>query len=270
MTPSGNRPSPVIQDDWVLDLDQGLAVSRLTTSVRWPRLSAELARLVSTRCGAKAAILDIGAGAGEFFELVQGHCGRYVGVEPSRSAVARARSGPGKHICRGFGEELPFKAGIFDAVIIKAALDHCFDPAAVLAESWRVLKSGGELFVLLTNDGAWYKRLLKPVNRARKKVCFDHNFFFSSGEVPLMLAAAGFAATEAFHFDYLRLPVMVENVISLAPSGVVARGLDAADRFGASVFPGLGGSFICIGRKGPGLAEAHPVSPREAVLRGER
>jgi SAM-dependent methyltransferase len=45
----------------------------------------------------------------------------------------------------GVGERLPFKDGVFDAVISIAVLEHVRDPFACAAEIVRVLKPGGEL-----------------------------------------------------------------------------------------------------------------------------
>jgi SAM-dependent methyltransferase len=45
----------------------------------------------------------------------------------------------------GPGERLPFRDGVFDAVISIAVLEHVRDPFACAAEIVRVLKPGGEL-----------------------------------------------------------------------------------------------------------------------------
>lgn len=254
--------APEIQDDWELDLEHGFPVSELTVQVRWPRLEAKMAALIAARIGQRGAILDIGAGSGHFFEQLRGRCRLYVGVEPSRSALASFQPEPGKLICRGYGEELPFQSELFDGVVVKATLDHCFDPPAVLRESYRVLKPGGEIFVLLTNDAAWYKRVLKGHNAARKKGCTDHNFFFSAANVASMLSEAGYARVRVFGFDYLRAPIALENAgVALAGAGTMARWMDLVDWAGSRCLPGGGGSFICTALRSceitmPGKAES--------------
>ena len=50
----------------------------------------------------------------------------------------------------GFGEDLPYRDEVFDTCLMVAALDHCADPARVLAEARRCLKPGGELLLLQT------------------------------------------------------------------------------------------------------------------------
>jgi SAM-dependent methyltransferase len=242
--------SPAVQNEWELDLSQGFRVSRLTVQVRWPRLSRKMADLIETRVGRAGAILDIGAGPGNFYEQLRGRCRQYVGLEPSLPALARFQPEPGKLICRGYGERLPLRGELFDAVVVKAALDHCFDPKGVVSEAYRVLKPGGEIFLLLTNDGAWYKRILRRHNEARKKSCGDHNFFFSAEQVASLLADAGYSRVRAFGFDYLRGPIALENIaLALAGPALTAKAMDLADWAAGSFFPCSGGSFICTASK---------------------
>jgi ubiquinone/menaquinone biosynthesis C-methylase UbiE len=61
----------------------------------------------------------------------------------------------------GLGEDLPYYDGVFDTCFMVAALDHCADPARVLAEAWRCLAPGGEILILQTC------RLPKAVKRVR-------------------------------------------------------------------------------------------------------
>ena len=48
----------------------------------------------------------------------------------------------------GYGEQMPYQDGRYDLVMIAAALDHCADPARVMRECRRVLKSGGRLIII--------------------------------------------------------------------------------------------------------------------------
>lgn len=58
------------------------------------------------------------------------------------------------------GERIPLPAAFADVVIIENALDHVTDPAAVLAEIWRVLRPGGVLWLLV--DLSNYRDALHP------------------------------------------------------------------------------------------------------------
>lgn len=245
------KESPLAQDDWELDLAHGLPVSRLTVTVRWRRLVAKLSYLVRASGPGPLRIIDIGGGTGEFFAEVKDCCASYLVVEPSKSLLAQFTPQQKKHACRGFGERLPCPSQSADVVVIKAALDHCFDPQVVLAESYRVLAESGEIFILLTNDAAWYKRMLSGENAARKKGCRDHNFFFNVAQVADLLENAGFQCVRAHDFDYLRLPVGLENLLlEVVPAQFFVPALEWLDRLGARVMPQGGGSFICTASKG--------------------
>ena len=246
----GLKQAASVQDDWQLDLAGGFPVSRLTVELRWRRLTEEFSRLVRAASGPRAGILDLGGGSGEFFDALEGACGSYLLVEPSLSLLARFEPGPAKFACRGYGENLPCRSGRFDTVVIKAALDHCFDPQKVLTESFRVLREKGEIFILLTNDGAWYKRICRGQNAKRKLGCADHNFFFTVRQVTDLLEAAGFGEVRAYDFDYLRIPVAVENlVLDLIPAKLILAAMECLDRLGAGILPHGGGSFICRASK---------------------
>jgi ubiquinone/menaquinone biosynthesis C-methylase UbiE len=98
-------------------------------------------------CEINGIVLDIGCGpfATVFHQEINEKCERYIGLDPELSFI---RSTPPKIIyVRGIGEALPFKSEVFDCVIMKAVLDHAFDPAMMLHEAFRVLKTGGKLWL---------------------------------------------------------------------------------------------------------------------------
>jgi SAM-dependent methyltransferase len=47
----------------------------------------------------------------------------------------------------GDGQRLPFPDGIFDAIILQSVIEHVLEPEQVLAESCRVLRPGGQIWV---------------------------------------------------------------------------------------------------------------------------
>jgi len=105
-------------------------------------------------------VLDIGGGWGIYRQWWDpGDSGVFVvhdpGIErfdhaPSslhQTHYARAFDLPMTFV-EGFGEELPYGDESFDTCLIVSALDHCLDPARVLAEAHRCTKSGGRLLLI--------------------------------------------------------------------------------------------------------------------------
>lgn len=86
-----------------------------------------------------AAVLDIGAGAGDLLEHLRqrGHTGPLVGLDVQ----------PGPGVQSGEAEMLPFLDAYFDAALLVRMLLHVTNPQRALAEAMRVLKPGGTLAV---------------------------------------------------------------------------------------------------------------------------
>lgn len=91
-------------------------------------------------------VLDIGCGSGGFAAALPGGT-TWIGVDssPTQLAVAPAPS------VRADAGRLPFSAGSFDAAVCHWMLYHFDDPTEVIAEAYRVLRSGG-LFLASTKS----------------------------------------------------------------------------------------------------------------------
>src|SRR5262249_44921155 len=107
------------------------------------------------------ALLDCGCGPGSItVGLAEAVApGRVVGVdrEPKALAVARAQAA-GRGVTNVRFEEgdvhaLPFADATFDAAFAHALLEHVRDPAAALAELYRVVKPGGVVGVRSPDQG---------------------------------------------------------------------------------------------------------------------
>lgn len=170
------------------------------------------------------AVLDIGGGWGQYRQWWQpGADGCYVVHDPgveifTSDSPATIQRFFGEGLAKpclfveGFGEHLPYRDGVYDIVLIKAALDHCADPAQVLAESLRVLRPGGLLLVIqIFEDGprqekpvrtsfaARLWRVISDPQRLRRAIRArlfhrdePHMHHFTKGELRRMVEVAGF------------------------------------------------------------------------------
>jgi SAM-dependent methyltransferase len=157
---------------------------------RWWELFEALVRLGRLR---GERILEVGCGTGRLAEaLEQRELARVWAVDASEAMVARAKElGVNARIARA--EALPFKAGWFDAVVMRMALHLVRRPQA-LEQAARVLRPGGRLVIATedpdTFDDVWLTRFFPSVpeiERAR---------FPSADALRLELAAAGFDTVE--------------------------------------------------------------------------
>ena len=112
---------------------------------------------------------DLGCGSGHLTALLAPFVGRVIGVDASDSMLDRARTRlagiPGAELRMGELEALPIAADELDAAVLSLVLHHSPDPRRVLAESRRVLKTGGRLLVvdLLPHERSEYREHLGHV-----------------------------------------------------------------------------------------------------------
>lgn len=92
--------------------------------------------------------LEVGVATGRFAAALDVD----IGVDPALT-LARAR---GVRVLRAAGQHLPFRSGVFPAVLLVVTLCFTDDPAAVLAEARRVLRPDGALVLgLVFADSPW-------------------------------------------------------------------------------------------------------------------
>ncbi|HTP42726.1 MAG TPA: class I SAM-dependent methyltransferase [Nitrospiria bacterium] len=97
---------------------------------------------------------------------------RYVGLDVTPAMLRRARRAAvrtGRLISLQVGDamRLPYRNGVFDAVVLHLILAVVPDPRAALAEAARVVKPGGRLVIfdkfLRPGETAWLRRLISPL-----------------------------------------------------------------------------------------------------------
>lgn len=116
---------------------------------------------------AKGRLLDVGAGKGEFLRAARLDGWEAVGVEPSPTFAEHAARYSGAEVRREPLERCGFPGGHFDAVVLKAVLEHLFNPDEIVREIARILRPGGALFVDVPNEAGLYFRVGNLYQRLR-------------------------------------------------------------------------------------------------------
>lgn len=178
-------------------------------------LHAHMERALAGLREGEAAILDAGCGTGGLIRrLGARHPGwRWTGIDVSPLACdfARKRVPPGVEILEGSVERLPLPDGAFDAVVSADVLYHVDDDVAALREFHRVLRPGGWI-VINVPAHRWLFSYHDIAVHARRR--------YELREVRAKLAAAGFSAGTATHWNALLLPlVAARRKLLPAPRG---------------------------------------------------
>jgi SAM-dependent methyltransferase len=112
------------------------------------------------RIGERTKILEIGSGAAGILTFLESDF-RYAvePLEPYFSSVESFVKFRDKkvHYHAGKAENLPFKEGRFDLIIIDNVLDHCQEIDAVFSEMRRLLKKGAVVYQRLNTYTQWGK-----------------------------------------------------------------------------------------------------------------
>lgn len=242
-----------LQAHW--DDDEYLKSLTPLMKLRYRRLDEKVEAILDEGFHASGAfkdrpfLLDIGAGRGEFALFLQNQ-GRarvwnYLGFEPSAEQL-KQRDIPefGMGFVQAVAEQIPIQDMVAHGVVIKEAIDHCFDPAKVFAEAKRLLKPGGVFVVTVTNDKSYFKRLLPFVNRSRKAQQTDHLFFFGPADLKKLAQEAKFDSVSVETYNYLKLPRFFEQLLGLLGTPLNRALLNVTDTIGKVLLPGMGGGII--------------------------
>jgi ubiquinone/menaquinone biosynthesis C-methylase UbiE len=116
--------------------------------------AAEEEALTRVGCPHSGRLLDLGCGPGFVVErLLRRRPGlQIVGVDRDRLTLPAARARTA--VAAADAGALPFPGATFDFVHLRLVLRHLRHPAAVLREIWRVVRPGGGIGVVDTDDGA--------------------------------------------------------------------------------------------------------------------
>jgi ubiquinone/menaquinone biosynthesis C-methylase UbiE len=244
-----------LQSHW--DDDEFLKSLTPLMKLRYRRLDEKAAGIFEEKFKGidKPFLVDVGSGRAEFAAFLrerwrdvasnQSDVWNYLGIEPSAEQL-KQRDIP--HMGLGFiqatAENLPLPDMLAHGVLIKEAIDHCYDPVKVFKEAKRLLKPGGVLVVTVTNDKSYFKRLLPFVNSLKKSKQTDHLFFFGPKELRKLAEEAKFDRVSVETYNYLKLPRVFEQVLSLLGAPINRVVLNITDVIGKILLPGLGGGII--------------------------
>jgi ubiquinone/menaquinone biosynthesis C-methylase UbiE len=105
--------------------------------------------------GSEGAVLDLGCGAGNLLERLEGS--RLVGVDLSDTMLAQARKRLGGRanveLVKANAEALPFPDAAFGRVVCSEVLEHVLDPKKVVAEIRRVCSPRARVVFTVPNEG---------------------------------------------------------------------------------------------------------------------
>ena len=150
--------------------------------------------------------LEVGVGSGRFaFPL-----GVKLGIDPSKNMLREAKE-RGIQVIQGVGEELPFRDGTFDFVLIVVTLCFVENPVNVLSKARRVLKSGGRLIVGEINKDSQLGRLYEA--KKDKSRFYKIATFYSGNEIIGMFDEVGIKYLESYQtlLQPLAFPEMQEE-----------------------------------------------------------
>ena len=201
--------------------------------------------------GHKLVMVDIGCGAGKFYNGLESVVDRYIGIDPSDKMLLYSAGNRDQFFIRGVGEQLPLRSNIADVVLLKSVLDQCYIPDRVISESYRVLKHSGWLLISLSNRNSYYaflRNLYSSFLRRKTKHFFpdSHQFYFDMMDVAVMLNKEKSEVIHQIPIGYFVFPRCLEWLI---PDGLLFRYIDLADRIGSAIMPRRGGGFIFVGQR---------------------
>ncbi len=164
--------------------------------------------------------LDLGCGSGASLLTLAQDFEQVAGVEPSLASLLLARKALESRgvrnaiLVQGYGQHLPFPAGIFEYANALNVLEHVFEVETVLREVARVLRPGGcfaadsrnrfDLFlpephVQIRWVGLLPRRWAAPYVRLRTGLRYDHTRLLSYRELRRALRAA---FGDSFHITF--------------------------------------------------------------------
>ena len=134
-------------------------------------------------------LLDIGAGGGSFSFVASKRGWQAEGCEPNRWLCTWALEHYGLPIRPGTVFEQDYPADSYDVVTLWDVLEHTPDPKTEIAETHRLLRTGGLLVINYPDIGSWIARLM---GRSWVFLLDVHLYYFTRATIRTLLEGAGF------------------------------------------------------------------------------
>jgi SAM-dependent methyltransferase len=165
------------------------------------------------------SVLDIGAGAGSFLDLLRGVASRTVGVEPEE----RYR----KHLEATGHEAFPYMTDLydkdrakhpFDLVVSQHVIEHVPDPRRFLAEIRDLLAPNGTALIVTPNR---HDLLLESVGEAYQRFFYRtaHLWYFGADGLSELARSSGLKVSKLGHRQEFGLSNMLLWLKHRAPPG---------------------------------------------------
>ncbi|MCS7091353.1 MAG: metalloregulator ArsR/SmtB family transcription factor [Verrucomicrobiota bacterium] len=172
----------------------------------WQALGQFLLRIVPP-----LVVADLGSGEGLISELLARRCRKVIAVDNSRRMVAygqaRARRMGLKNLEFRLGDlqDPPLAEASVDVVLLSQALHHAEDPPRALLNGWRILKPGGQLWIL---------DLLAHGFEPARELYGDRWLGFTEGQLQRWLEEAGFQQVEVSVVAREEVPPHFQTVLA--------------------------------------------------------
>ena len=151
-------------------------------------------REVLARVDARERLLEVGCAYGYFLDSCRADFEDVVGIDISRDAVSHARDKLELDARVGDLVSASFPGDWADAVCMWDTIEHLTDPSGYLAETRRILKPGGMLFLTTGDLGSIVARVRG--RRWRQIHPNTHYFYFSRDTISRLLDRLGFDSLE--------------------------------------------------------------------------
>ena len=140
----------------------------------------------------RGKLLDVGCSVGLWMDTARKRGFEVFGIDSSREAINFARKELRLNVKRGEFERMGFGRQKFNLIVLNHVLEHMENPVGVLKKSYKLLLSGGIVFVGLPNKASLLSKIQKENWWGWR--LGDHHWHFQKENVFKILKLAGFEA----------------------------------------------------------------------------